>query len=129
MEKYLSLEKKFISLVEFMSMDNLLFLKKKPAPFATALAVLNEYRDNMDDPDAERNFKYKIRGITLVLYKPKEFVFLYQLANLEPHKDYRSPEMIAAAEAAKAQAEAEAAAKAAAEAAAQEENPANDGEA
>jgi len=134
LEKYLSLEKKFISLVEFMSMDNLLFLKKKPAPFATALAILNEYRDNMDDPDAERNFKYKIRGITLVLYKPKEFVFLYQLANLEPHKDYRSPEMIAAAEAAKAQAEAEAAAKAAAEtaeaeAAAQEENPANDGEA
>ncbi len=100
LEKYLELEEKLFSLIQFMSFDNLVFLRKKErVPFDMALDLLNEYRDNMDDPDAERNFKYKVRGITNITYKPKEFVFLYQFAGLEPHKDYRSPEEIAAAEA------------------------------
>lgn len=132
LEKYLYLEQKFFDLVEFMSFDNLVFLKKnKPAPFETVLDLLNDYRDNMDDPDAERNFKYKVRGVAASLYKPKEYVFLYQFADLEPLKDYRPPEEIAAAEAAKAQADAEAKAAAEAQAAesAQEESPAESDEA
>ena len=113
LEKYLELEEKFIFLVEYMSFDNLLDHKKnKPAPYDTVFDILHDYRDNMDDPDAERKFKYKIRGVTNVVYKPKEYVFLYQFADLDPNKDYRSPEEIAAAEAAKATAEAEAAANA-----------------
>ena len=115
LEKYLYLEQKFIDLVEFMSFDNLLYVKrnKKPAPFDTALAELNTYRDNLDDPDAERNFKYKIRGLTNIIYKAKEYIFIYQFADLETGKNYRPPEEIAAAEAA---------AKLAAE---QQENPAD----
>ena len=119
-EKYFYLEKKFIALVEFMAFDNLLSAKKdKPKPFDIVLDLLNNYRDTMDEPDAERNFKYKVRGVTNITYKPKEYVFLYQFADLEPQKDYRPPEEIAAAEAA---------AKAAAEAASAEakENPADD---
>ena len=113
LEKYLALEKKFIDIAEFMSFDNLLSHKKNsPQPFDTILELLQAYRDNMDDPDAERNFKYKVRGVTNIIYKPKEFVFVYRFAELEPLKDYRPPEMIAEAEAKKA---AEAAAKAAEE--------------
>ena len=101
LEKYLELEQKFFNLVEFMSFDNLVFFKKKdrPAPFEIVLDLLNEYRDNIDDPDAKRNFQYKVRGVTNIIYKPKEYVFLFQFADLEPNKDYRTPEMIAAAEA------------------------------
>ena len=126
-EKYLDLEQKFFDLVEFMSFDNLVFLRKKskPAPFETVLDLLNEYRDNMDDPDAKRNFQYKVRGVTNVTYKPKEYVFLFRLAELEPGKDYRTPEMIAADEAAKA-AKAAAEAEAAAKAAQEQENPAEE---
>ena len=105
LEKYLYLEDKLFRLIEFMSYDNLLFLRKKnkkPVPFDIALDLLNHYRDNMDDPDAERDFKYKVRGITNITYKPKEYIFLFQFADLEPNKDYRTPEMIAEAEAAKA---------------------------
>lgn len=103
LEKYLELEEKFVDISEFMSFDNLLTIKKnRPQPFDIAVDLLQGYRDNLDDPDAERNFKYKIRGLTNVIYKPKEFVFLYRFAGLEPHKDYRPPEEIAAAEAAKA---------------------------
>lgn len=117
LEKYLFLEKKLIDLIEFMAMDNLVYVgKKKPAPFKKVLEELNIYRDNMDDPDAERNFKYKIRGVTMVLYKPKEYIFLCRFADLDPHKDYRPPEVIAAAEAK--------AAEEAAKAAAEKENPA-----
>jgi len=125
LEKYLELEKKFFSLVEFMSYDNLVYhSRKKLVPFELALDLLNEYRDNMDDPDAERNFKYKVRGVTNIIYKPKEYVFLYSFAGLEPNVDYRTPEMIAEAEAKKAAEEAEAAAKAAEEAeTAEKENP------
>ena len=110
MEKYLKLEEKFVSLAEFMSFDNLLDGRKnKPKPFEIVLELLTNYRDNMDDPDAERDFKYKVRGVTNIIFKPKEYVFLYRFAELEPHKDYRPPEEIAAAEAAaKAAAEAEA---------------------
>ena len=101
LEKYLDLEKKFFSLVEFMSVDNLIYhSRKKIKPFLMSLEFLNEYRDNMDDPDAKRNFQYKMRGLASVLYKPKEYIFIYRLAELEPHKDYRPPEEIAAAEAA-----------------------------
>ena len=94
-----------------MGIDNLIYNKRnKPAPCDNLLEFLNEYRDNMDDPDAERNFKFKSRGITNITYKPKEFIFIYQFAELELLKDYRPPEEIAAAEAAKkAQAEAQAA--------------------
>lgn len=125
LEKYLYLEKKFFKLVEFMSFDNLVYIKRKskPVPFVAMIDLLNGYRDNMDDPDAERNFKYKTRGVATTLYKPKEYIFLYQLAELEPNKDYRPPEEIAAAEA-KAKAEAEAAAKAEAKATAEAEAPA-----
>ena len=99
LEKYLELEKKFIDIAEFMSFDNLLSGRKnKPQPFDTILELLHAYRDNMDDPDAERDFKYKVRGVTNIIYKPKEFVFLYRFAGLEPLKDYRPPEEIAAAE-------------------------------
>ena len=95
-----------------MSFDNLVFHKrKKLVPFELALDLLNEYRDNMDDPDAERNFKYKVRGITNIIYKPKEYVFLFSFAGLEPNVDYRTPEMIAEAEAKKAAATAETAEK------------------
>ena len=114
LEKYLKLMEKFFSMVEFFSFDNLVYVRKnQPAPFLTLINLLNEYRDNMDDPDAERNFKYKVRGLASIIYKPKEYIFLYQFGELEPHKDYRTPEMIAEYEAKKA---AEAAAKAAAEA-------------
>ena len=125
LEKYLELEEKFISIAEFMSFDNLLNgpkKKHKTANFDRIMDELHAYRDNLDDPDAERNFKYKVRGITNLIYKPKEYVFVYRFAGLEPQKDYRPPEEIAAAEAAK---------KAAAEAEAneQEENPADNDEA
>ena len=117
LEKYLELEEKFVEIAEFMSFDNnLVDYKKvrqgKPTVFDTAVELLQAYRDNLDDPDAERNFKYKIRGLTNIIYKPKEFVFMYRFGGLEPHKDYRPPEEIAAAEA-----------KAAAEATEQKENP------
>ena len=93
LEKYLELEKKLVTLIEFMSIDNLIKTsRKKIIPFNVALDLLNEYRDNLDDPDAERNFKYKIRGLNNAIYKPKEYVFLCQLADLDPHKDYRPPE-------------------------------------
>ena len=115
LEKYLALEEKFVSIAEFMSFDNLLDgSKNKPKPFDIVLELLTNYRDNMDDLDAERNFKYKVRGVTNITFKPKEYVFLYRFAELEPNKDYRPPEVIAAAEAAKAAAEA---------AAEQNENP------
>lgn len=119
LEKYLELEEKFVSIAEFMSFDNLLNSPKKrhkPANFDSIMDELHAYRDNLDDPDAERNFKYKVRGITNLIYKPKEYVFVYRFAGLELQKDYRPPEEIAAAEAAK---------KAAAE---QEENPADNDE-
>ena len=113
LEKYLKLQQKFMDLVEYMSFDNLISKKpQKPSPFDKALEQLNIYRDNIDDPDAERNFKYKIRGIVNIIYKPKDFIFLYQFAELEARKDYRPPEEIAAAEAAKAAAEAQAQAEA-----------------
>ena len=103
MEKYLELEEKFIELVEFMSFDNLLsYSKNKPQPFDTILEHLEAYRDNLDDPDAERDFKYKVRGVTNIIFKPKEYVFTYHFAGLEPNKDYRTPEMIAEYEAKKA---------------------------
>ena len=106
LEKYLALNKKFIDLVEFMSFDNLLLCaSKKIVTFDNALELLNAYRDNIDDPDAKRNFQYKVRGLTQVVFKPKEFVFLYQFAGLENGKDYRPPEEIAAAEAAQAEAD------------------------
>lgn len=116
LEKYLDLQDRLFRLIEFMSYDNLVYLRKKKdiIPFDIVLGLLNEYRDNMDDPDAERNFKYKVRGVTNLIYKPKEYIFLYHFAGLEPNKEYRTPEMIAEAEAKKA---AEAAAKAAEEAA------------
>lgn len=118
LEKYLELEQKFVDIAEFMSFDNLLDYKKikkgKATPFEVAVELLQAYRDNLDDPDAERNFKYKVRGLINIIYKPKEFVFLYRFAGLEPNKDYRPPEVIAAAEAAKA-----------AEVAEQKENPVN----
>lgn len=131
LEKYFKLMEKLFNLIEFFSFDNLVYVRKnQPAPFLTIINYLNEYRDNMDDPDAERNFKYKVRGLASILYKPKEYIFLYQFGELEPHKDYRTPEMIAeyeakkAAKAAeKAAAEAEAAAQAQADSA-EKENPA-----
>lgn len=120
LEKYLELEEKFVDIAEFMSFDNLLDYKKlkkgKATPFDVAVELLQAYRDNLDDPDAERNFKYKIRGLLNVIYKPKEYVFLYRFADLEPNVDYRPPEEIAAAEAAKVAEE-------------QKENPAEGGEA
>ena len=101
LEKYLELEQKFFDLTEFMGIDNLIYVKNKAKtpPCVLLLNLLNDYRDNMDDPDAERNFKYKSRGVTNTIYKPKEFVFVYQFAGLEIQKDYRPPEEIAAAEA------------------------------
>ncbi len=90
--KYLELEKKFVDLVEFMAFDNLLGNGKKKIPFDTMLTLLIEYRDNMDDPDAERNFQYKVRGVTNIIYKPKEYIFAYRFAGLEAGKDYRPPE-------------------------------------
>lgn len=109
LEKYLELEQKFFDLTEFMGIDNLIFVKNKTKtpPCVLLLNLLNEYRDNMDDPDAERNFKYKSRGVTNTIYKPKEFVFVYQFAGLEIQKDYRPPEEIAAAEAKAAQSQVE----------------------
>ena len=102
LEKYLELEQKFVDIAEFMSFDNLIDYKKikknKPTAFDKVLELLIGYRDNMDDPDAERNFKYKVRGVINTIYKPKEYVFLYSFADLEPNKDYRPPEEIAAAE-------------------------------
>lgn len=100
LEKYLYLEKKFVDLMVFAACDNLLDPNKKyGVPYDLVLALLKNYRDNMDDPDAERNFKYKVRGVSNVIYKTKEYVFLYRFADLESHKDYRPPEEIAAAEA------------------------------
>ena len=93
LEKYFNLEKKLFSLIEFMSYDNLIKnTRKKIVPFSVVLDLLNEYRDNMDDPDAKRNFQYKVRGLTNIIYKPKEYIFLYRFAELEPNKDYRPPE-------------------------------------
>lgn len=93
LEKYLELEEKLISLIEFMAFDNLLEVSKKfGTPYDTVIGLLNEYRDNMDDPDAERNFQYKVRGVTNIIYKPKEYVFLYRFAGLVPQADYRPPE-------------------------------------
>ena len=115
LQKYLELEKKFFELVDFFSFDNLIkCASKKNVPFETTLKLINDYRDNLDDPDAKRNFQYKVRGITQLTYKPKEFIFLYQFAGLETGKDYRPPEEIAAAKA-----------KAAAEVAEEKENPAD----
>lgn len=110
LEKYLYLEQKLIDLIEFMAFDNLFFIKKKkkPEPFNIALEQLNIYRDNMDDPDAERNFKYKIRGIINIIYKPKEYIFLHDFGELEMNMDYRPPEEIAAKAAAEAKTAAEA---------------------
>lgn len=114
LEKYLYWEKKFVDLMVFAACDNLLDPNKKiGTPYDVILALLKNYRDNMDDPDAERNFKYKVRGVTNVIYKTKEYVFVYRFADLEPHKDYRPPEEIAAAEAKAAEEAAEEAAKAA----------------
>ena len=125
LKKYLDLEQKFFDLTEFMGIDNLVYNKRnKPAPCDNLLEFLNEYRDNMDDPDAERNFKYKSRGIINITYKPKEFIFVYQFAELELHKDYRPPEEIAAEAEKKAQAEAQAAQESAEAPAANEESPA-----
>lgn len=129
LEKYLELEKKFVSLAEFFAFDNLLTgSKKPPLPFDKALTYLINYRDNLDDPDAERNFKYKVRGLINIIYKPKEYVFLYQFAGLEPNVDYRPPEVIAAeAEAAaKAAEQAEQAATAEETTTAEKEKPADD---
>ncbi len=105
LEKYLELEEKFIDIVEFMSFDNNLVDSKKekkgaPSPFDTLVDLLEAYRDNLDDPDAERNFKYKVRGVINIIYKPKEYSFTYQFGGLESNKDYRPPEEIAAARAA-----------------------------
>ena len=109
-----------------MSFDNLiLYKKKKPSPFDTLVDLLKEYRDNLADPDAERNFKYKVRGVINVIFKPKEFVFIYRFAELEPYVDYRTPEMIAAEEAAKAAKAAEEVAAAEAEKSEEKENPAD----
>ena len=103
LKKYLELEQKFIDLAEFMSFDNLIvYKKKKISQFDVLIDQLKLYRDTLDDPDAERNFKYKSRGVVNITYKPKEFVFIYRFAGLEPYVDYRPPEVIAAAEAAKA---------------------------
>ncbi len=100
LEKYLYLEQKFIDIVVFMAFDNLLAKHKKfGVPYDIMVALLKDYRDNLDDPDAERNFKYKVRGVTNITYKPKEYVFAYRFADLEPQVDYRPPEEIAAAEA------------------------------
>ena len=122
LEKYLKLEGKFIDIVEFMAFDNNLVVKSydkkdKPSPFDTMVELLETYRDNLDDPDAERIFKYKVRGVTNILYKPKEYVFAFEFGDLEPMIEYRTPEEIAAYEAAKAAALAE------------KENPAADDEA
>ena len=108
-----------------MSFDNLLYVrnKNKPAPFDTALEVLRDYRENLDDPDAERRFKYKVRGINNIIYKPKEYIFIFRMGGLEAGKDYRSDEEIAAA---KAAAEAKAATETANEIAQQETALANE---
>ena len=83
LKKYLHLEGKFIYLTEFMAMDNLLFIKKKDIiPYLKVVELLNTYRDNIDNPEAEETFKYELRGMMNVLYKPKEFVFLWQLGEL-----------------------------------------------
>ena len=92
LEKYLGLLEKFISIAEFMSFDNLISVKKnKPQPFDLLVDLLTAYRDNLDDPDAERNCKYKVRGVINVIYKPKEYIFTYQFAELEANEDYRPP--------------------------------------
>ena len=124
LERYLWFEKKLIELMSFFALDNLTIHKKKqkPMPFDKIFDELVTYRQNMDDPDAERNFKYKIRGVINVIYKPKEYNFINHFADLEVGADYRPPEEIAAAEA-------KAAEKAAQEAAANEESPAADDEA
>lgn len=122
LEKYLYWEKKFVDFMTFAACDNLLDPNKKiGTPYDVVLSLLKNYRDTMDDPDAERNFKYKVRGVTNIIYKTKEYVFLYRFADLEPNKDYRPPEEIAAAKAKAA----EKAAKAAAEAAENKESPAD----
>ena len=98
LEKHLELEKKFVDLVEFMALDNLLGGGKKKIPFDIILSLLIDYRDNMDDPDAKRNFQYKVRGVTNLIYKPKEYIFIYRFAGLEAGKDYRPPEEQAVAD-------------------------------
>ena len=80
LKKYLELEGKFIYLTEFMAMDNLLHVKKKEfIPYVKATELLNAYRDDMDNPEAEETFKYLLRGVMNLLFKPKEFVFLWQI--------------------------------------------------
>ncbi|MBR1805948.1 MAG: translation initiation factor IF-2 N-terminal domain-containing protein [Selenomonadaceae bacterium] len=81
LQKYLELEEKFIYLTEFMSFDNLLHVPKKEIiPYVNAVEVLNAYRDDLDNPEAEAKFKYDLRGkVMYFLFKPKEFVFIWQL--------------------------------------------------
>ena len=81
LQKYLELEEKFIYMTEFMSFDNLLHVPKKDViPYVNAVEVLNAYRDDLDNPEAEAKFKYDLRGkVMYFLYKPKEFVFIWQL--------------------------------------------------
>ena len=125
LEKYLALEQKLVELLEFASFDNLFYLSKNPRIlFNEVLELLKAYRDDIDNPDAERNFKYKILCITFAVQKPKEFIFLNRFGELDRQKDYRPLEEIAAEEEA-ARAESKAAtiaAKAAKEAATEKSN-------
>ena len=83
LKKYLELEGKFISLTEFMAMDNLLHVpKNKTIPYINTVELLNTYRDDLDNPEAETTFKYNLRGLMNLIFKPKEFVFLWQLGEL-----------------------------------------------
>lgn len=124
LERYLWFMKKFIDLASFFAFDNLTARNKinKQMPFDTILDELIAYRQNMDDPDAERNFQYKVRGVTNIIHKPKEYIFIAHFANLQPGVDYRPPELKAAAEAQAAEAQT-------AEVAANEESPAESDEA
>ena len=81
LQKYLELEEKFIYMTEFMSFDNLLRVPRKDViPYVNAVEVLNAYRDDLDNPEAEAKFKYDLRGkVMYFLVKPKEFVFMWQL--------------------------------------------------
>ncbi len=136
LEKYLELEQKLVDLFEFVSFDNLLYLSKNPRIlFNEVLEFLKAYRDDIDNPDAERNFKYKILVTTFAAQKPKEFIFLKRFGELDKQKDYRPLEEIAAEEEAaraesKAATEAAKAAKAAKAAAesTEEKNPADNDE-
>ena len=81
LQKYLELEEKFVYMTEFMSFDNLLHVPKKDViPYVNAVEVLNAYRDDLDNPEAEAKFKYDMRGkVMYFIVKPKEFVFMWQL--------------------------------------------------